>query len=116
MSAWRGTPSAAIRRPILHFPGVIHGVVGGSSDQELDRPGSGRPTLRVVGPDRVEIVAAVARQPVGLQHDLAFRPDLDLPGELLRLVDDDVADDLVAGPAGAPRTGQEFGRRRSGDL
>ena len=41
--------------PVLDLPGVVHDVVGGPPDEELDRPGPGRLALGVVGADAGEI-------------------------------------------------------------
>ena len=48
-ASWSSPSSAPSFRPcragcaVLQLPGVIHHVLGGSPDEELDRPGAGRP-------------------------------------------------------------------------
>ena len=94
--------------PILHLPRVIHGVVGRATHEELDRPRAGRLALRVVGTDGVQVRLPMRRQAIGREHDVERSPDLDLPRELVRLREVDVADDLVPGPPAATRAGAEL--------
>ena len=95
------------RVAVLELPGMVHHVVGGSPDEELDRPGAGRPPVGVVRPDLPEIRQPVVLAAVRGQDGVRWRPDLDLARELLGLTDVDVADDLLARPPGASRSGHE---------
>ena len=51
---WPG-PASGRGVPVLHLPRVVHDVVGGPADEELDRPGPRRLALGVVGADGVEV-------------------------------------------------------------
>jgi hypothetical protein len=110
-------PASGSDVPVFHLPRVVHDVVANATDEELDRPAPPRDlALGVVGPDGVEGRLAMGGAAVGGEHDLALGPDLDLAGELLRLVDVDVAEDLVAGPATAARPWAKLGGDPGSDV
>ena len=91
---------------------MIHHVVGGAADEELDRPGPRRLASGVVGADGIEVVLPVCREAVRGQDDVERGADLDFARELIGLRAVDVADDLVAtAPTAARARGGVRGRR-----
>jgi len=89
---------------------VIHDVVGGAADEELDRPGSRQLTGRVVGADRIEVGLSMCGQAICGEHVPERRPDLDLARELVRLGEQHMLDHLVAAAPAAASSGTEVRR------
>jgi len=87
---------------------MVDDVVGGAADEELERPGPRRLAFGVEGADGIEVVLPMRRKASPSEDDVESGPDADLAGPLLGFVGVHVADDLVATPPNAARSGAEL--------